>query len=224
MTANNSENKAGNRTPRVGVVAMQGGFDAHVRAVEAAGGEAFLVKTPEEVADADGLILPGGESTTIGKLLARYGMDEAIRDAHAAGKPIYGTCAGMILLAKKIEHGAMRGGQPTLELMDIAVARNAFGRQVDSFEADIEAPTVTEATGGGESMVRGVFIRAPFVEETGAGVDVLARYENRTVLVQQGGLLASAFHPELTNDARVHRYFLRMIAEQANTDNPDGIK
>lgn len=200
---------------RIGVLALQGDFDAHAKAVTAAGGEVFLAKTPQDVAAADGLILPGGESTTIGKLMARYGIDTAIRQAHELGTPIYGTCAGMILLAKRIAHGEMRGGQPTLGLIDISVDRNAFGRQIDSFEADIEAPKIIESIGDeGESTVRGVFIRAPLVDEAGPDVEVLARYEGRTVLVRQGNILASAFHPELTNDARVHRYFLQMVANR----------
>ena len=201
--------------PRVGVIAMQGDYDAHVRAVEAAGGESFLVRTPDEVARADTLILPGGESTTIGKLMARHGLDTAVKQAHGRGTPIYGTCAGMILLAKTIASGEKRGGQPTLGLMDIGVARNAFGRQVDSFEADIDAPRVT-----GREPVRGVFIRAPYVAELGPGVEVLALYQDRAVLVRQGSLLASAFHPELTGDARIHDYFLKMIGAPA--DDGDG--
>ena len=195
-----------NQKVRVGVIAMQGDFDAHIKAVRSAGGEAFEVRTPQAVSEADALILPGGESTTIGKLLARYGLDTAIAEAHQKGKPIYGTCAGMILLAKRIAHGEKQGGQPTLGLMDISVARNAFGRQVDSFEADIDAPEIA----GGET-VRGVFIRAPFVEESGPEVRVLARFNDRVVLVRQGNLLASAFHPELTDDTRLHRYFLSMV-------------
>ena len=129
-----------NARPRVGIVALQGDFDAHAKTTLAAGGEPVLVRTPEAVRGVDALILPGGESTTIGKLMARYGIDVAIRDAHEAGMPIYGTCAGMILLSRHITSGEMRGGQPTLGLMAIDVVRNAFGRQVDSFEADIEAP------------------------------------------------------------------------------------
>ncbi len=196
---------------------MQGDYGAHLAAVEAAGGEGFPVRTPEEAAQADALILPGGESTTIGKLMARYGLDIAVTEAAGAGKPIYGTCAGMILLARRIAHGEKRGGQPTLGLMDVGVTRNAWGRQVDSFEADIDAPQVA-----GGDPVRGVFIRAPAVEETGPGVEVLARYADKAVLVRQGNLLASAFHPELTGDARVHRFFLDMIAREA--DDGDGGK
>lgn len=195
--------------PRVGIVAMQGDYAAHLSAVEAVGGDGFLVRTPEEAARANALILPGGESTTIGKLLARTGLDTAIRAAHTAGTPIYGTCAGMILLAKRIALGAERGGQPTLGLMDIDVARNAFGRQLDSFEADI--PVSSAVSGAEDASLRGVFIRAPAITEIGSEVEVLARYGEKPVLVRQGNLLASAFHPELTGDARVHRYFLGMI-------------
>lgn len=208
MAEATSQQNNGSR-PRIGILALQGDFDSHRHAVEAAGGEPFLVRTPEQVAAADALILPGGESTTIGKLMARYGIDTAIAEADRKGKPIYGTCAGMILLAKHITAGEMRGGQPTLGLMDISVTRNAFGRQVDSFEADIPAgPEII----GGESAVplRGVFIRAPYISEAGPEVDILARYAERIVLARQGNLLASAFHPELTGDTRVHRFFLEM--------------
>jgi pyridoxal 5'-phosphate synthase pdxT subunit len=194
------------------VLALQGDFEAHAVAVRAAGGDAVEVRTAEAVADVDALILPGGESTTIGKLMGRYGLDVAIRDAADAGKPIFGTCAGMILLAKRITEGEKRGGQPTLGLMEIGVARNAFGRQLDSFEADIEAPAVAA------TPVRGVFIRAPEVTEVGAGVETLATYDGRTVLVRQGNLLACAFHPELTDDTRVHAYFLSLTRGEAGTD------
>ena len=211
-----------NSRPRVGIVALQGDFDAPAKATVAAGGAPILVRTAEAVADVDALILPGGESTTIGKLMARYGIDDAVRGAHRAGTPIYGTCAGLILLARSITSGEMRGGQPTLGLMAIDVARNAFGRQVDSFEADIEAPEVARATEGSEqTTVRGVFIRAPIVAQAGPQVAVLARYDDNIVLVRQGNLLASAFHPELTDDPRVHRYFLRMIADAAPKTSGD---
>lgn len=192
---------------RVGILALQGDFASHQATVESIGGTAVLVKTPEAVREIDALILPGGESTVIGKLMVRYGIDTAIREAHAQGMPIYGTCAGMILLAKRIESGAMRGGQPTLALMDITVARNAFGRQVDSFETEIE--TTPEVLGdSGAKTLCGVFIRAPYITQAGPNVEILARYEERIVLARQGNLLASAFHPELTGDSQVHRYFL----------------
>ena len=198
---------------RVGIVALQGDFDAHARAVREAGGLPVFVRTPEAVAEVDGLILPGGESTTIGKLLERYGLDDALHAAHAVGTPIYGTCAGMILLSRRIAHGEMQGGQLTLGLMDIVVTRNAFGRQADSFETDIVAPEVAGSREPGADSVRGVFIRAPYVDEIGPGVEVLARYDDKIVLVREAGLLASAFHPELTGDSRVHAYFLRMIGD-----------
>jgi 5'-phosphate synthase pdxT subunit len=164
--------------------------------------EAHPVRTAEEVAACDALIIPGGESTTIGKLMDRYGLIGAIKELAASGKPLLGTCAGMILMAKAIESEAE--GQPRLELMDITVERNAFGRQVDSFEADLEFAGVN----GGP--VRAVFIRAPVVRAVGSGVEVLATHEGRVVAARQGNLLALAFHPEMTSDLRIHRYFLAM--------------
>jgi 5'-phosphate synthase pdxT subunit len=199
--------------PRIGILALQGDYESHRATVEDVGGTAVLVKTPEAVAEIDALILPGGESTVIGKLMARYGIDTAISEASASGMPIYGTCAGMILLAKRIDSGAMRGGQPTLGLMDIAVARNAFGRQVDSFETEIE--TTPEVLGDQDARtLRGVFIRAPYITEAGPKVDILARHQGLIVLARQGNLLASAFHPELTGDSQVHRYFLQQIVSK----------
>lgn len=197
-----------NNKIRVGILALQGDYDAHLYAVQAAGGEGFLVRTPREAAEADALLLPGGESTTIGKLMARYGLDTAFQNAHKANVPIYGTCAGMILLAKNIASGGEQGGQKTLGFLDVSVARNAFGRQVDSFEAEIAAPDV------GEGSVRGVFIRAPYVTEAGPNVQVLARWEDKIVMVRQNNVLATAFHPELTGDSRVHRYFVQIAREQ----------
>lgn len=194
-------------TPTIGVVALQGDFAAHVAQLEQVGARAVEVRTPEEVAVCDGLILPGGESTTIGKLMVRYGLDQALRDAHARGVPIFGTCAGMILLARRIDSGEERGGQPLLGLMDIAVRRNAFGRQVDSFEADLD---VSALVPGGP--LRALFIRAPVVAEAGAGVEVLATFEGQPVLVRQGSLLAAAFHPELTGEPRLHAAFVAMAA------------
>ena len=196
--------------PRVGILALQGDYDAHLKAVWQVGGEGFLVRAAEDVEKADGLILPGGESTTIGKLMARYGLDTAIADAHEKNVPIYGTCAGMILLAKTIVSGGEKGGQKTLGFLNASVARNAWGRQADSFEAEITAPSV------GEGSVRGVFIRAPYITDTGPEVDILARWDDKIVMVRQNNLLATAFHPELTGDMRVHQYFLDMItAHQA---------
>ncbi|MBC8141609.1 MAG: pyridoxal 5'-phosphate synthase glutaminase subunit PdxT [Armatimonadetes bacterium] len=196
--------------PRVGVLALQGGFNAHIVAANAAGANAVAVRTPEQIAACDGLILPGGESTTIGRLMTRYGLDAAIREAHDAGKPIFGTCAGMILLAKHIDGGEKRGGQPTLGLMDIGVVRNAFGRQTESFETDLTVPN--DVADGG--TVRGVFIRAPYLTDAGSDVRILARFDGKAVLAEQGNLLAAAFHPELTGDLRLHRYFVRRVADR----------
>ena len=203
--------------PLVGVIAMQGDFDAHLKAVEAAGGRAILARTAEQVAACDALILPGGESTTIGKLLSRYGIDTAIHAANTQGKPIFGTCAGLILLAKRIVQGEMRGGQQTLGLMDVGVVRNAFGRQVDSFETDIDTPEVA-----GGAPIRGVFIRAPLVAEAGSEVTVLGTYQGETVLIRQRNLLAAAFHPELTDDTRLHRYFLQMVNAPETAEKETG--
>ena len=196
----------GNGKKRVAVVAMQGDFEKHINMLSGLGVDAVMARTPAEVDSADAVILPGGESTTIGKLLARYGVDEAIRRAAEQGKPIYGTCAGMILLARDIAAGTSeRGGQSTLGLLDITVARNAFGRQVDSFEADLDVPAV------GKDPVHAVFIRAPIVVNAGDDVEALASIDGKTVFVKQRTILGSSFHPELTGDDRIHRYFLSLI-------------
>jgi len=149
----------------------------------------------------DGLIIPGGESTTIGKLMVRYGLDRAIPEQVGRGMGVYGTCAGMILMARR----AAGGEPPLLRLMDITVTRNAYGRQVDSFEADLDIPAL------GPPPLRAVFIRAPVIDEVGRPVDVLACRDGRPVLAREGRLLVSAFHPELAPDDRVHRYFLDMV-------------
>jgi 5'-phosphate synthase pdxT subunit len=164
--------------------------------------EGAAVRTPEEIERLDGLVLPGGESTTIGKLMDRYGLIEPIRRLAAAGKALLGTCAGLILMAKEIRSGVP--GQPRLSVMDITVERNAFGRQIDSFEADID---FTGIEGG---PVRGVFICAPTVSGVGDGVEVLARHGEEIVAVRQGKLLAISFHPELTDDLRLHKYFVSL--------------
>lgn len=189
---------------RVGVLAVQGAAREHLAVLRRMDVDAMGVRTPEEVAGSDALIIPGGESTTIGKLMARYGLLDSVRRLAEAGKPLLGTCAGMILLARRIEAAAV--DQPRLGIMDITVERNAFGRQVDSFEADIDF------TGVNSGPVRAVFIRAPLIRSVGEGVDVLARYEGRIVAAQQGRLLALAFHPELTADLRVHEYFLSLAS------------
>ena len=195
--------------PKIAVVAMQGDFAKHIEMLNSLDADAFGARLPQDVERADGIVLPGGESTAIGKLLARYGMDDALKTAHAQGKPIYGTCAGLILLSSGVtaETGE-RGGQPTLGLLNAVVARNAFGRQVDSFEARLEVPAL------GPEPLEAVFIRAPYVVEAGPDVEVLARHDGKIVFVRQGTILGSAFHPELTGDPRVHQLFLSMIVAQ----------
>ncbi len=194
------------RKSKIGVLALQGDFEAHRKTLAGLEVASAEVRTVKDLAQADALILPGGESTTIIKLLERIGLDKIIRERFQAGMPVYGTCAGMILLARSVEG---RPEQPTLGLLDATVVRNAFGRQIDSFEADIP---FRQGEGAIESTVRGVFIRAPYLTDIGEGVEVLGRFEDRIVAVQQGALLATAFHPELTRDATVHSYFVRMVA------------
>jgi 5'-phosphate synthase pdxT subunit len=193
---------------RVGVLALQGDVREHVRALTEVGAEPVPVRRPEELADLDGLILPGGESTTIGKLLELFELLEPLRAAVKTGLPVYGSCAGMILLADEVLDG--RPDQPTIGGLDIAVRRNAFGRQVDSFETNLPL------TGVGD--VHAVFIRAPWVERTGPDVEVLATVEagsaaGKVVAVRRGPLLATSFHPELTGDSRVHGFFVDMVKE-----------
>lgn len=184
------------------VLAVQGDVREHLAALRRAGVEAEPARTPDEITRADGLVIPGGESTTIGKLMARYGLLEPVRALVADGKPLLGTCAGIILMAKRIVGAA--GDQPTLGVMDIVVERNAFGRQVDSFEADLDVKGIT----GGP--VRAVFIRAPVITEVGDGVEPLGTCEGRIVAARQGNMLALAFHPELTDDVRLPRYYAEM--------------
>jgi len=185
----------------IGVLSLQGAVQPHLRAVTAVGARAVSVRLPDEIVDVDGLIIPGGESTTIGMLIERFGVRQAIERHAAAGKPIFGTCAGMILLAKEIADS----DQPRLGLMGVRVVRNSFGRQVDSFESLIEIKAL------GASPFPGVFIRAPHIEHVEPDVDVLARLGDRIVLARQGHLLAASFHPELTDDRRLHSLFLDML-------------
>jgi 5'-phosphate synthase pdxT subunit len=187
---------------KIGVLALQGAVAEHIRGIVMAGAEGVVVKRTEQLAELDGIILPGGESTTIGKLMRTYGFIDALREFSAAGKPVFGTCAGLIVIAKEIT------GQPEahLELMDITVARNAFGRQRESFETDLPIKGIDE-------NVRAVFIRAPLIEKVGPEVDVLATYDGQIVAARQGHLLAASFHPELTDDFRLHSYFLDMVKQ-----------
>ena len=185
---------------RVGVIALQGDFERHVHALRRAseGVETVEVRTPEDLGRVERAILPGGESTTVGLLMRRFGLEDALRRAAGEGMPLWGTCMGMILLARNVEG---RPDQPTLGLLDVDVRRNAFGAQVHSFETAV--PVV-----GLASPVTGVFIRAPVVTRLGPGVERLAEYEGQTVAVRQGAVLGTSFHPELTDDVRLHEWFL----------------
>jgi pyridoxal 5'-phosphate synthase pdxT subunit len=181
---------------KAGVLALQGDFREHARAFARAGATPVEVRTAAELADIDCLAIPGGESTTIGKLARRYGLVEPVRKRAAEGMPILGTCAGMIVLARRV-----LGGEPLFALMDVTVRRNAYGRQIDSFEADL-------AVEGVDHPVRGVFIRAPWIERVGEGVRVLAEHEDRPVVLEQGNLVAASFHPELVGELGLHEYLL----------------
>lgn len=192
-------------TPRIGVLALQGDVREHLAALAGAGAQASPVRRPQELAAVDGLVIPGGESTTMHKLATVFGLLEPLRERVRAGMPTYGSCAGMIMLADKILDP--RSGQETVGGIDMIVRRNAFGRQNESFEAGVEMAGV----GGGP--VEGLFIRAPWAESLGAGVEVLAVCGGRPVAVRQGDLLATAFHPELTGDHRVHRLFTGMVRD-----------
>lgn len=190
-------------TPVIGVLALQGDVREHLIALASADALARPVRRPEELAEVDGLVIPGGESTTMSKLAALFGMLEPLRERVRAGMPVYGTCAGMILLADKILDP--RSGQETLGGIDMIVRRNAFGRQNESFEAAVEVAGIEGAP------VEGVFIRAPWVESVGAQAKVVAEHGGHIVAVRQGNALATAFHPELTGDHRVHAYFVDMV-------------
>ncbi|MGY0056949.1 pyridoxal 5'-phosphate synthase glutaminase subunit PdxT [Streptomyces sp. LZ34] len=187
----------------IGVLALQGDVREHLAALAAAGAEARPVRRAEELAEVHGLVIPGGESTTMSKLAVIFGMLEPLRERVRAGMPVYGTCAGMIMVADKILDG--REDQETFGGIDMTVRRNAFGRQNESFEAAID---VAGIDGG---PVEGVFIRAPWVESVGAGVEVLATYGDHAVAVRQGHVLATSFHPELTGDHRVHALFADIV-------------
>lgn len=187
---------------KIGVLALQGAFIEHIRMLQRLGVEAWPVRQPKELEGAGGVILPGGESTVIGRLMEEAGLRQPLLDMAQRGRPLWGTCAGMILLSRTATDLPVS----PLELMDIKVQRNAFGRQVDSFEEALSVPAL------GPSPFPGVFIRAPLIEAVGEGVEVLARLrDGRVVAAQQGKLLVTAFHPELTGDLRFHAYFLRMV-------------
>jgi 5'-phosphate synthase pdxT subunit len=185
---------------KIGVLALQGDFSKHSEALSAAGACAVEVRESSDIEKIDGLIIPGGESTTIGKLLERFGMTAPLKRFAAAGKPVYGTCAGGILLAKSIE----KYNQVKLDILDITITRNAYGRQIESFETDISAPLL------GEIPLRAIFIRAPIITRVGKGVEVIASFDGNPVFIRQGNIIVTTFHPELTDDLRVHSFFLSL--------------
>lgn len=195
---------------RIGVLGLQGDFEAHLKALDKAARtinldiEGVVVKLPQHLNDLDGIILPGGESTTIGKLMVLYGLQEPLQQLISQGVPVWGTCAGLILLARETDNAL--AGQPLLASMDIRVCRNAFGSQRESFETDLTVPEL------GEAPFHAFFIRGPSVEEVGPEVKVLATLDDGTIVaVRQGSLLGTAFHPEVAGDARFHDYFLRLV-------------
>ena len=192
----------------VGVLALQGDFREHLFALGECGVTGKLVKTESDIREIDALIIPGGESTTISKLAKAFGLSELISNRIADGMPTYGSCAGMILVAKSIIDPA--SNQETFGGIDMQVRRNAFGRQVDSFETDLTF------AGIGGAPFRAVFIRAPWVESVGAGVEVLASFNGHPVAIRQGHLLATSFHPELTGDNRIHRFFVDQLCKDSS--------
>jgi 5'-phosphate synthase pdxT subunit len=189
---------------KIGVLALQGAFREHLRTLAAIGVEGVPVRLPGDLEDVAGLILPGGESTTMRQLIERWGLRQPILDLASSGAPLFGTCAGMIVLAREIAGGE----PPILPLLDVTVERNAFGRQLDSFEADIAVPVL------GDLPVHGVFIRAPVIDRTGPDVDILARLDDgRIVAVRERNVIATAFHPELAGETRFHRLVAAMASE-----------
>lgn len=185
---------------KIGVLALQGAVREHCNSLQACGVEPVAIKYKEQLNDIKGLIIPGGESTTVGKLLVKTGMLEKLSEMGQSGFPIFGTCTGLILLAKEINGS----DQPRLGLMDIKVERNAFGRQIASFEADLDIEAL------GPEKFHAIFIRAPYIVDAKPNVTIMAKSEEKILMVRQGKLLAAAFHPELTTDLRIHQYFLNM--------------
>lgn len=191
---------------KIGVLALQGAFREHIQVLNTFGCKAIEIKKSEQLDEINGLIIPGGESTTIGRLMNVYQLFDKIVSKANGGMPVFGTCAGCVILAKDIENSA----QPRLGLMDITVTRNAFGRQVDSFEADLNIPEL------GENPFKGVFIRAPIIKRVESNVEVMAKIAGNIVMVRQDNLMACSFHPELTLDKRIHQYFLNMVIKAMN--------
>jgi 5'-phosphate synthase pdxT subunit len=208
--------RARDRMDRIGVLALQGAFIEHVKVLRSLCVDAVEVRLPQDLENLSGLIIPGGESTTVGKLAVSYGLVEPIRELAESGSPVWGTCAGLIFLARTVE-GIV---QPLLGLMDVTVARNAFGRQVESFEAGISIPALDAVSEPDEKghPFHAIFIRAPVITAVGDGVEVLSRLDEAGIVAaRQDNLLVTAFHPELTSDTRFHRYFLTMVDEGQGT-------
>ncbi|HBS60507.1 MAG TPA: pyridoxal 5'-phosphate synthase glutaminase subunit PdxT [Firmicutes bacterium] len=197
---------------KIGVLALQGAFREHRQMLEQCGADVIEVRKPEDVEQIDGLIIPGGESTTIGKLLVEWGLAERVKARAQQGMPIFGTCAGLIVVAKEIIGYA---AQPRLGLIDIAAQRNAYGRQVDSFEHEFTIPEL------GDMPFKAVFIRAPYIDSYEPSVQVLAEHEGKVIFARQKNILVASFHPELTGDDRIHRYFLKMVQDSAKKDAKD---
>jgi len=189
---------------RIGVLALQGDFEAHLKMLAELGAEGKAIRLPEHLNEIDGIIIPGGESTTIGKLMVIYNLQEVLQRKIQEGVPVWGTCAGLILLAKETDNAL--AGQPLLASMNIKVRRNAFGSQRESFETDLTVPAL------GEAPFHAFFIRGPSIESVGPGVEVLAALDDGTIVaVREGTLLGTAFHPEVSGDPRFHQYFLRIV-------------
>ena len=186
---------------KIGVLALQGDFREHIEMIERCKADAVSIKSGSDLNGVDGLIIPGGESTAIGNLMQRNGLDKEIIKKHQNGMAVYGTCAGAILLSKNI----VGSEQPRLNLLDISVKRNDYGRQIDSFETELSIEKI--------GKFKGIFIRAPVIEKVNNGVKILSKFENNPVLIQKNNILASTFHPELTNDKRVHEYFVEMVKD-----------
>jgi 5'-phosphate synthase pdxT subunit len=198
-----------NLAPRIGVLALQGDFEAHLKMLASLGVNGIPIRLPEHLEEIHGIIIPGGESTTIGKLMVVYGLRDILQQKILEGIPIWGTCAGLILLAKETDNAL--AGQPLLASMNIRVRRNAFGSQRESFEADLSVPAL------GEAPFHAFFIRGPSVEAVGPQVEVLATLDDGTIVaVREGTLLGTAFHPEVSGDTRFHRYFLRIVQSIIN--------
>ena len=194
--------------PVIGVLALQGAFIEHIKKLRQVGVDAREIRLPDQIEELDGLIIPGGESTTIGKLIDRFELRQPIVDLVHAGRPVWGTCAGMILLAHDVDEDTRARSQPLLDLMDLKVRRNAFGTQLDSFETDLDIPVVAD------TPIHAVFIRAPIISSVGPDVEVLSRLDNgQIVAARQRNLVATSFHPELTEDDRLHRWFAELASE-----------